>query len=87
MEDTISSRLNNSTSGQIFRITYKHRDLEITLLKKKLTKDVAEIEILLDGMIQKLVKTGSGWKFEGLDMDHEFANDIWKAISLRYRLW
>lgn len=86
MEDTIGSKFDRNT-GQIFRITFKNRELEVILLKKSLTKNESEIEILLDGVIQRLVKINNEWHFEGVQADKELAKDIWGAISLRYRLW
>jgi len=84
MEDTIAL-LNNPFNGQVFRITYKTRDFEIKVLKKEINKDLKEIEILLDGFVQKLIKSNGRWTFEHGE-DSEFAQDIWRAISLRYRL-
>ncbi|ASE62109.1 hypothetical protein CEQ15_11700 [Chryseobacterium indologenes] len=85
MEDTIGSRFDNR-GGQIFRITYKNRDFQIRLLKRGITRDETEVDLLLDGVIQKLVKRGNVWLFANSDTDQELAKDIWRAISLRYRL-
>ena len=85
MEDTIHSKFDADT-GQIFRITYKSRDFQMRILKQELTKDTTTIDIFLDGVIQKLVKKDKLWFFEGSDADQELAYDIWRAISLRYRL-
>lgn len=86
MEDTIGTKLNNPFEGQTFRITYKMQDFEVKLLKKTLNKDQDSIDILLDGIVQRLVKRGNRWYFEDSNSDQAFANDIWRAISLRYRL-
>ncbi|MGJ1325063.1 hypothetical protein ACR780_20470 [Sphingobacterium faecium] len=86
MEDTIDLRLYDQSLGQIFRITYKNRDFQVRLLKKELTKELTELDLLLDGVVQKLVKKDNKWIFENSEADKEFAHDIWRAISLRYRL-
>ncbi|WP_447768230.1 hypothetical protein [Sphingobacterium faecium] len=86
MEDTIDSRLYDQSLGQIFRITYKNRDFKVRLLKKELTKELTELYLLLDGVVQKLVKKDNKWIFENSEADKEFAHDIWRTISLRYRL-
>lgn len=86
MEEKIETRLNDPHEGQIFRIIYKIQDFQIKLLRKSITKEVAEIEILLDGLVQKLVKHNGKWEFEESDKDLDFAQNIWRAISLLYRL-
>lgn len=86
MEDTVDSRFYDRSKGQIFRITYKNRDFQVRLLKKELSKELTEIDLLLDGVVQKLIRKNNKWFFEHSDDDKEFANDIWRAISLRYRL-
>ncbi|MNH26798.1 hypothetical protein D3C79_868720 [compost metagenome] len=85
MEDTIGSSF-DSTARQIFRITYKNRDFQIRLLKRGISKDDTQVDLLLDGVIQKLVNRDKAWFFENSDADQELAKDIWRAISLRYRL-
>lgn len=85
MEDTIHSKF-DANSGQIFRITYKLRDFQVRLLKQELTKETTTIDIFLDGVIQKLIKRDKVWFFESSDADQELAHEIWRAISLRYRL-
>lgn len=86
MEDTVDSRFYDQSKGQIFRITYKNRDFHVKLLEKELSKELTKIDLLLDGVVQKLVKRNSKWFFEHSEDDKEFANDIWRSISLRYRL-
>lgn len=86
MEDTIDSTFYDLNKGQIFRITYKNRDFQVRLLKRELTREQTELDLLLDGVVQKLVKRNNRWFFANSDDDKEFANDIWRAISLRYRL-
>ncbi len=85
MEDTIG-QLNTSYKGQIFRITYKERDFEVCLLKKSPTKEDTALELLLDGMLQILIKKKERWCFQQHELDQDLANHIWRAISLRYRL-
>lgn len=71
---------------QTFRITFKTRDFQIVLLKKDLTKDQREFSVLLDGLVQKLIKKNGKWNFEHGE-DHDLAEEIWRAISLRYRIF
>ncbi|REC61851.1 hypothetical protein DRF65_14050 [Chryseobacterium pennae] len=70
---------------QKFRITFKERDFEIILLKKNVVKETTEISLLLDGMIQQLIKREGKWHFDHGE-DQDLAGDIWRQISLRYRL-
>ncbi|WP_286801735.1 MULTISPECIES: hypothetical protein [Sphingobacterium] len=86
MEDTIDSMLFDPFKGQIFRITYKTQDYQIKLLKRNVEKNQLEIDILLDGIIQKIIKKNEMWCFENIDLDKDFAYQIWRTISLRYRL-
>jgi len=55
-------------------------------LKKSLSKQDTEVPILLDGTNQKLVKRGDNWFFEHMDSDQHFATEIWRNLSLRYRI-
>ncbi|WP_286779314.1 MULTISPECIES: hypothetical protein [Sphingobacterium] len=86
MEDTIDSKYFDPFKGQIFRITFKTQDYQVKLLKRDIKKDQSEIDILLDGIIQKLIKIDGIWCFENSGIDQAFAFEIWRAISLRYRL-
>ncbi|WP_333862969.1 hypothetical protein [Sphingobacterium sp.] len=86
MEDTIGLKIYDPFKGQTFRITYKGQDYQVRLLKRDVTKEQEEVEILLDGVIQNIVKKNGKWYFDRIDEDQDFANDIWRAISLRYRL-
>lgn len=86
MEDTICSKHFDPFKGQIFRITFRTQDYQVKLLKRDIKKDQLEIDILLDGIIQKLIKTDGIWHFEHSSFDKDFAFEIWRAISLRYRL-
>lgn len=85
-EDTINSKLFDPFKGQLFRITYKGQDYQVKILKRDIKKNQSEIEILLDGIVQKIIKKNNAWYFEHTDSDRDFAYDIWRAISLRYRL-
>ncbi|WP_313492023.1 MULTISPECIES: hypothetical protein [Sphingobacterium] len=84
MQDTIG-QYKEHFNKQTFRITFKSCDFKIVLLKKELTKDQTEFEVLLDGMIQKLKKNNGKWQFEH-GKDQELAVEIWRQITLRYRL-
>ena len=85
MEETIGQS-DTSYKGQIFRITFKGMDFQIQLLKKCLTKAETELDLLLDGRLQTLVKKKERWSFLQHDLDQDLANHIWRAVSLRYRL-
>jgi len=84
MLDTIGQH-EGHFSKQIFRITFKTRDFQIVLLQKKLTKDQQEFSVLLDGLVQKLIKKNGKWHFDH-GQDQDLAEDIWRQIALRYRL-
>ncbi|WP_156167752.1 hypothetical protein [Sphingobacterium sp. Ag1] len=84
MHDTIG-QFADHFNRQIFRITFKFRDFQVVLLKKDLLKDQTEFEILLDGLVQKLIKKNGKWSFEHGE-DQDLAEDIWRQIELRYRL-
>ncbi|MFC3157082.1 hypothetical protein SAMN05443633_112120 [Chryseobacterium arachidis] len=85
MEDTIGL-LEEYFDKKKFRVTYKQQDYDIVLLKKDLIQGTSEINIFLDGVVQKLVKRDSRWSFDHGN-DEELANDIWRVISLRYRIF
>jgi len=84
MFDTIG-QFEEHFNKQIFRITFKHRDFQIVLLKKEIMENQTDFQILLDGVIQRLINKGGKWHFEHGE-DQELAQDIWRQISLRYRL-
>lgn len=86
MEETIHTLAEHNISRQAIRITFKGQDFQIRILEKEIFKGISEISILLDGMVQKLVKIKDRWHFENSETDKDFANDIGRAISLRYRL-
>ncbi len=84
MQDTIG-KYEEYFKKQTFRITFKSRDYQIVLLKKDLIKDECELQVLLDGLVQKLIKKNGKWSFEHGE-DQGLAEDIWRQIALRYRL-
>jgi len=86
MEEAIDALAQNNIPRQSLRITYKGQDFQIRILDKELYKGMIEISILLDGMVQKLIRNKDIWHFENSDNDKDFANDIGRLISLRYRL-
>lgn len=86
MEDTICLENEASHRSQVFRITYRGQDYKLILLERYLTRQHTELRILLDGILQKLVKKEEKWFFEHMESDQHFAQQIWRNISLRYRL-
>ncbi|CAM3540483.1 hypothetical protein [Sphingobacterium prati] len=86
MDGTISLVNEEPHRSQVFRFTYKGQDYQLVLLKKSLSRQDTEVPILLDGTDQKLVKRGDSWFFEHMDSDQHFATEIWRNLSLRYRI-
>ncbi|RKO72200.1 hypothetical protein D7322_08915 [Sphingobacterium puteale] len=86
MQGTIDGISGEPHRSQVFRLTYKGQDYQLVLLKKSLSKLDTELPILLDGIEQKLVKRGDCWFFENRHSDQHFATEIWRNLSLRYRL-
>ncbi len=84
MYDTIG-QFEEQFNKQVFRITFKNRDFQVVLLKKDLTKNMSEFQILLDGLVQRLKKENGKWNFEHGE-DQDLAEDIWRQVALRYRL-
>lgn len=70
MEDIIGLGNEITHKSQEFRLTYKGQDYQLFLLEKSLAKNSAEVKILLDGIVQKLVKREKGWFFENIELDH-----------------
>ncbi|WP_312715396.1 hypothetical protein [Sphingobacterium multivorum] len=83
MFDTIG-QFEEQFNKQVFRITFKNRDFQVVLLKRDLTKNMSEFQILLDGLVQRLIKENGKWNFEHGE-DQDLAEDIWRQIALRYR--
>ena len=86
MQGTIDGLSGEPHRSQVFRLTYKGQDYQLVLLKKSLSKLDTELPILLDGIEQNLVKKGDYWFFENRHSDQHFATEIWRNLSLRYRL-
>lgn len=86
MEDIIGLGNEITHKSQEFRLTYKGKDYQLVLLEKSLSKNSTEVRILLDGIVQKLVKKEKAWFFDNIESDHLFANEIWRNISLRFRI-
>lgn len=86
MEDTVDINSSLSYNGQFFRVSYKGRDYQFQILQKNLTKEEISIKILLDGVIQQLELKQDLWQFNDSDQDQSLAYEIWRAISLRYRI-
>ncbi|WP_312790044.1 hypothetical protein [Sphingobacterium sp.] len=86
MQGTIGLANKEPHRSQVFRITYKGQDYQLVMLKKELLRQDTEVPILLDGTDQKLVKKGDSWFFEHIDSDQHFATEIWRNLSLRYRI-
>ena len=83
MFDTIG-QFEEQFNKQVFRITFKNRDFQVVLLKRDLTKNMSEFQMLLDGLVQRLKKENGKWNFEHGE-DQDLAEDIWRQIALRYR--
>ncbi|WP_286857439.1 MULTISPECIES: hypothetical protein [Sphingobacterium] len=84
--DDIIGKSESPFDKQTFRITFKSKDYQVVLLKTDLKKNQTEISVLLDGSVQKMIKKNNKWCFDH-GKDEELANDIWRAISLRYRIF
>ncbi|WP_312336343.1 hypothetical protein [Sphingobacterium sp.] len=84
MFDTIG-QFEEQFNMQVFRITFKKRDFQVVLLKRELSKNMTEFQILLDGLVQRLKKENDKWSFEHGE-DQDLAQDIWRQVALRYRL-
>lgn len=84
MFDTIG-QFEEQFNKQVFRITFKNRDFQVVLLKRDLTKNMSEFQILLDGLVQRLKKENGKWNFEHGE-DQDLAEDIFRQVALRYRL-
>ncbi|WP_313239775.1 hypothetical protein [Sphingobacterium multivorum] len=84
MFDTIG-QFEEPFNKQVFRITFKKRDFQVVLLKRELSKNMTEFQILLDGLVQRLKKENDKWSFEH-GKDQDLAEDIWRQVALRYRL-
>ncbi|QNL47988.1 hypothetical protein H8S90_14340 [Olivibacter sp. SDN3] len=86
MDDTVLTDSTYSYKGQPLRITFKKLDYQIQILHRNITRDTREIRILLDGIVQTLTFDGNRWCFAETEDNTDFAQAIWNAVCLRYRL-
>lgn len=86
MDDIILPGQEFSFIGQPLRITFKEIDYQVKVLHKTVRKGDREVKILLDGVVQTLVYEEHRWRFGETTDNEDFAQAIWHAISLRYRL-
>lgn len=86
MEDTILPDQSFAYRSQPLRITFKSIDYMVQLLDKEISNGSNEVRILLDGIVQTLIRTEGRWRFAETTENEAFAQAIWYAISLRYRL-
>ncbi|MFD2966210.1 hypothetical protein [Sphingobacterium bambusae] len=86
MEETVGTSSSYPYKGQPLRVFYKGQDYNFQLLQKGLRKEDLEIKVLLDGQVQVLIMREGRWYFSGSDHDQLLAHEIYRAISLRYRL-
>ena len=68
------------------RITFAGTDHELRLLQKEVDRHAERLDIQLDDEPHTLINAGDGWRFDGGEDNAAFAQAIWHAISLRYRL-
>jgi len=68
------------------RITFAGADHELRLLQKEVDRQANSLRIQLDNEPHILVNRGDGWRFEREGGNAAFAQAIWHAVSLRYRL-
>ena len=68
------------------RITVDGKDHELRLLQKEVDRHTRNIGVQLDDEPYTLVNPGDGWRFERGEADPAFAQAIWHAIALRYRM-
>jgi hypothetical protein len=86
MDDTILPDQTIAFKSLPLRITYKELDYTIHILQKAIDSQTKEIRILLDGIVQTLIREEGHWRFAGTGENDAFAQAIWNAVSLRYRL-
>ncbi|KGE12461.1 hypothetical protein [Sphingobacterium deserti] len=86
MEETVGTSNSYPYKGQSLRVSYKGQDYSFQVLQRGLRKEDMEIKILLDGQVQLLVLREGRWYFSGSNHDQLLAQEIYRAISLRYRL-
>lgn len=86
MESSVLTEQKPAYIGLPLRITFAGTDHELRLLQKEVDRQAERLEIQLDDEPHTLINTGTGWCFDGRADDAAFAQAIWHAISLRYRL-
>lgn len=87
MEDTVAAGQSFPYKSLPMRVTHKEVDYTVYLLQKTIEKGTREVRVLVDGKVHTLIRTGTNhWRFAEIADNAEFAQSIWNAISLRYRL-
>lgn len=86
MEAPILTEQKPAYIGLPLRITFAGTDHELRLLQKEVDRHARHIRVQLDDEPHTLVNPGDGWRFERGGGDVAFAQAIWHAIALRYRL-
>lgn len=86
MEEPILTEQKPTYISLPLRITFAGTDHELRLLQKEVDRQVQTLRIQLDDEPHTLVKLENGWCFEKGGGDAAFAQAIWHAVSLRYRL-
>jgi hypothetical protein len=75
--------------GQVLRITFNNIDYNYQILNTSpVSKETQEIQILLEGTTQTLVRSGNQWlpKEEDETMVPDLVAAIGRALGLRYRI-
>lgn len=86
MEEPILTEQPPPYIGLPLRITFAGADHELRLLEKEVGRQAKSLRIQLDDEPYTLVNPGDGWRFEREGGNAAFAQAIWHAVSLRYRL-
>ncbi|HWK56182.1 MAG TPA: hypothetical protein VNQ80_02515 [Parapedobacter sp.] len=86
MDEAIFTTQKPAFIGLPLRITFGGTDHELRLLQKEVGRHADYLEIRIDDEPHRLVNTGDGWRFDGGEDNAAFAQAIWHAVSLRYRL-
>ena len=86
MEEPILTEQKPAYIGLPLRITFAGADHELRLLQKEVDRQAKSLRIQLDDEPYTLVNPGDGWRFERGEGNVAFAQAIWHAVSLRYRL-
>ncbi|PPL04860.1 hypothetical protein SAMN05444682_101654 [Parapedobacter indicus] len=86
MEEPILTEQKPAYVGLPLRITFAGSDHELRLLQKEVDRRAYSLRIRLDDELHTLVNPGDGWRFETGAGNAAFAQAIWHAVSLRYRL-